>query len=146
MLVAGRRLQIVAVGTGIVFAMANMFYLGSIALIGLSNASLLTFGVFGFGVAFLQVVVRHSVSPALGAVIFAAAVAFAYTSLKASRPAIAPKKNPGRPNLNVTTAMSSTTKGFITSLLAGVSFFASTFRSPSFNRMSLASVRTAPCL
>jgi glucose uptake protein len=127
MLVAGRRAQAMAIGAGAVFAFGNMLYLGTIALMGLSNGTLLTFSVFGCGVGLLQLSSKHFVSPAASFLIFASAGAFTFLSAKLTREAATARGAAATPGTNVrgpadSKAMTLSTKGSITAILAGLSF------------------------
>ncbi len=125
MLVAGRRAQAMAIAAGAVFAFGNLLYLGTIALMGLSNGTLFTFSVFGLGVGLLQLASAHSVSPGISALVFASAAVFTFLSAKATREAAAARsrgpavRGPGAPK-----TISLSAKGSITAILAGLSFAA----------------------
>ncbi len=123
MLVAGRRSQAMAIGAGAVFALGNMLYLGTIALMGLSNATLLTFSLFGCGVGLLQLASGHYVTAALAFLIFAAGALFTFLSAKETREAAAARGAAARGAVSaVTNTMPLSTKGAITGVLAGLFF------------------------
>ena len=129
MLVAGRRAELMAVGSGVVFAFGNMLYLGTIALMGLSNATLLTFSVFGCAVGGLQLSRTHSL-PSLTAAILILAMATLLAALaaksareaSAARAAIKPISGLRAPQEGNPRAMTLSTKGSITGILAGLAF------------------------
>jgi len=121
MLVAGRRAQAMAVGAGAVFAFGNMLYLATIALIGLSNGTLLTFSLFGCGVALLQLASAHSIFPGIAIPFFASAAGFTFLSAKATREAADARRGT---NPAAYPTMPFSTRGAITAILAGLSFAA----------------------
>jgi len=120
MLVAGRRAQAMAIAAGAIFAFGNMLYLGTIALMGLSNGTLLTFSMFGFGAGLLQLVSAHSVSPGISVLVFASTAGFTFLSAKATREAAAARSR--GPVVKGPKAMTLSTKGSITAILAGLLF------------------------
>ncbi len=126
MLVAGRRSEFMAFAAGTIFAFGNMLFLGTIALMGLSNGTLLVFSVFGCVVGLLHLNPGHYLSPAAAFAILVSAAALAFASAKASReasvsktvkPATARSSVPGRPK-----AISANTKGTVAGILAGLAF------------------------
>jgi glucose uptake protein len=127
MLVAGRRAQAMAIAAGAIFATGNMLYLGTIALLGLSNGTLLTFGVFGCGVGLSQLTAKHYLTPATAFLCFAVAAGFAFLSAKAAREAATARGAAARgSSAAASKAMTLSTKGGITGLLAGLAFAAVT--------------------
>ena len=120
MLVAGRRAEIMAVAAGAVFTLGNMLYFGTIAMLGLSNGTLLTFSVFGCSVGLLHMDGGHVLKSLISAVVFLAAAAATYLSAKSARaalPAAAASKKSAPP-------MPLSMKGTITGILAGLTFAA----------------------
>jgi glucose uptake protein len=85
MLVAGRRAEALAFLTGGAFALANLFFLGTIALLGLANATLLTASVFGGAVGLMNLDPGLYRNSAAGAALLLAAAAFAIASARARR-------------------------------------------------------------
>jgi glucose uptake protein len=147
MLVAGRRAELIAFLAGGVFAFANILYLGTIALIGLSNATLLTFSVLGCALSLLRLQTGQYLTSVFAFVILVAAAALAIVSAKAKRAASASKtasvgsvaEASGRPaaarpqaysskyshsgaRSQAKPPLSAATKGAITGLLAGLTF------------------------
>lgn len=105
MLVAGQRIQAMAVLAGVAFALGNICFLGAIALIGQANASLLTFGVFGACVSLLRIVSGISLKLIAACVLLLLAAALAFSSARNKR----------QPPAKVI-------KGGIVGLLSGLSF------------------------
>ncbi len=117
MLVAGRRAQVMAFGAGIVFALANMLYLGTIALLGLSNATLLTFSVLGCALGVLRLIEGQYLIAASTFLVLAAASALTFLSSRAAREAVsATTKSSSAKSRDVQLS----TKGTVTGILAGV--------------------------
>ena len=85
MLVAGRRIEVLALLTGGAFALANLFYLGTISLLGLANATLLTASVFGCAVGLMNLDPGLYLTSGAGAAILLAAAAFIIASAAAKR-------------------------------------------------------------
>ena len=101
MLVAGRRAEVMAVAAGVVFALGNLLYFATIALIGLTNGTLVTFSVFGCALGLLELPHRNYPTVGAGFLILAIAAGLAAAS-------VAVKKQ--------------SRKGSITGLLAGLAF------------------------
>jgi glucose uptake protein len=119
LLVAGTRLQVLAALSGAGFALGNMLYLGSIALLGLANATLLAFTVFGCSITLLQLGKGHYVTSILAVVLFAAAAVFSIASARIKN--LAAAKSPPRPP-TAPQPIPASTKGIITGILAGIAF------------------------
>ena len=126
MLVAGRRAEVMAVAAGAVFAFANMLYFGTIAMMGLSNGTLLTFSVFGCCVGLLHMGGGHVLTSFLSAVVFLAGAAATYLSAKSARGMSTAPTAATRPGGSKKSAppMPLSMKGTITGILAGLTFAA----------------------
>lgn len=113
MLVAGRRAELMAVASGTLFALANMLYLATIALMGLTNGTLLTFGALGFVLSFLELLQGHYLTANGSGLLLAITAALAVASTSAKRTAAGPR---------LLKQMSPTRKGAITGVLSGITF------------------------
>ncbi len=107
MLVAGQRAQAMAALAGGAFALGNICFLAAIALIGQANASLLTFGVFGAGLALLRLQTGPTLKFAAACVFLLLASALAFSSARGKR------QSPAK-----------VIKGGIVGFLAGLAFLA----------------------
>jgi glucose uptake protein len=135
MLVAGRRAELAAVVTGGVFAFANMLYLSAIALLGLSNGTLLTFGVFGCAVGLLHLQPGSYVATTLGSLLLAVAATFSILAARVTRtdavpqpgapkPAARPSRYARSGSQQVKPPIPASTRGAITGILGGIVFAA----------------------
>lgn len=119
MLVAGMRVEAMAVIAGGAFAFGNMCFLGTIALIGLSNATLLTFGVFGSGVAVLHLLHGSPITSSAALVILGTTAILAFASARTKRPA--PTKSRSQ-RQKVRAPIPNSTKAAILGVLSGLGF------------------------
>lgn len=136
MLVAGRRAEAVAVISGMAFALGNICFLATTSLIGLPNAVLLTFTVWGCGVSLFHLGEGQSTTSLAGCIVLLAGAGMAVISArsKRSKPTAAgtPAKSSGTRQTAVRSnpspggffrgPVSASTKGIITGILAGLSF------------------------
>jgi glucose uptake protein len=83
MLVSGRRIELLAFLTGGAFALANLFYLATISLLGLANATLLAASIFGCVVGLMNLEPGLYLTSSVAAVVLIAAAAFVIASTKA---------------------------------------------------------------
>ena len=125
MLVAGRRSQAMAILAGAVFAFGNMLYFGTIALMGLSNGTLLTFSAFGCGVGLWQIAYGHYSFAIPAFLIFGTGALFTFLSAKATREAASARGAASKGGSSAASkAVPLSTKGTITAILAGFAFAA----------------------
>jgi len=133
MLVAGQRAEAVSVLAGMAFALANMCFLATVALIGLQNAALLTFSVFGCGVGLLHLEPGRYVTSSIASIVLAAtALLIIFNMARRALPTNPPVRvaASGKPGQVRTSsirssqqpkAMSLGAKGSITGVVAGMS-------------------------
>ncbi len=122
MLVAGTRIEVTAVVAGGAFALGNMCYLCTIALIGLANATLLTFGIFGCGIAVTQMLNGRYAMPGAALAALGITAALAYASERTKRGAATKSRSQ---QTKVRAPIPNSTKAAILGILAGTGFLAS---------------------
>lgn len=114
LLVAGRRAELMAVLAGAIFAFGNMLYLATISLRGISNGTLVVFGVFGCAISLLELVDGSLVTAGTAFFLFTVATVSAIITANAKRSANQRQaKKLGHPG---------SLKGAITGVLAGATF------------------------
>lgn len=121
MLVAGRRAELMAVVTGGVFAFGNMLYLATIALMGLTNGTLLTFSMLGVTLSVMEATHGHFMTAGISLLFLGAAAGVAVAAARANRTAKPTlTRNPAQ--AKQPQQFSSSFKGAITGMLAGLAF------------------------
>lgn len=119
MLVAGTRVEGMAVVAGGAFAFGNICFLGAIALIGLANASLLTFGVFGCGVAALHLLNGRVATSSAALVLLGTTALLAFASARTKRGTATRSRSQKQ---KVRAPIPNSTKAAILGLLGGLGF------------------------